>query len=245
MGFQKTRMPVFAGRILLWILLTLLSASCAGLSGASGSSGTPGRGEAIPPSVREFLDRVDWRLEDCRPSSLAHPEEFTALSRYYWTSVSAGELWDLYTTMDAARAWQGEAVQFGVVYDSRESRLYTPDDSEAPPFREGQIYVLDLTIAGFYKLPVGFLLSRLDPREELIEFLYLLENRSNGGQQIRFFPFRDSRGREGTLIEHRTWFHSSSAVRDRLYPLFHNQTIDAFHRNITSVGGLELEVMDN
>lgn len=228
---QTAHARIYCGIALSLLLLT----SCA--------TADNGRNPVLPGTVREFLDENGWDMGGYSASSLKDSSLYQDHHRAYSAAMNPEDLWDIYTNLDPRAAWQGGIITFGLLYSPRDKRVYTMEDAAVPGFSAGQIYMLDLKLAGFYHIPVAFQISKINHETRFIEFIYLEQNHSNGVQQIRFFPFENSDGTISTRIEHHSRYSSGSSFRDKiLYPPFHNQTIDSFHRNVIKSAGLEFTV---
>lgn len=195
--------------------------------------------------MRAFLDRNGWDLPALRLSSISDLGTFQTHRRIYVVAAPPAEVWEAYASAAPLAAWGTALTRFGVAWDPVSARLYTSGDASVPSFAVHQIYVLEVRVAGFLRIPAAFEITRLDPRERRIEFVYLEDNVSNGLQRLYFTGLRDAEGRAFTMIEHVTWYRSGRAFRDRrLYARFHARIIDAFHESILNVRALAYEIRD-
>ena len=110
----------------------------------------------------------------------------------------------------------------------------------------GQVLVLELRLAGFYRLPVAFRIREIDRASGVIEFVYLEANKSNGKQRLEFAPAIGPDGERRSTIRHSTWYRSGDEFRDeRLYGGFHASIIDAFHRAVVESAGYSIAVVES
>lgn len=210
---------------------------------ASTPASAPG---GLPPVVRRFLDRADWNLAAEEDSDLADLGRYRRLDRRYIVAAPVEEVWRLYASVDPRLAWRTPMTRFGAAWDGEAGRLVLEGDEGLAAFRVGQVYVLELTIAGFYRIPVGFRITVIDEPGRVMEFVYLRDNKSNGKQLIALAPCVDGRGRPATVVEHRTWYSSGDGFRDDLlYPPFHYDIIDGFHRSIAALAGYGIVALED
>ena len=199
----------------------------------------------VPRTVRRFLDDHGWDLSAYEQSDLSDLDRYYRHDRFYVVGAPLDELWNLYVSIDPRLAWRTDKTGFGLVWDPAGDALYRAGDDVVPPFAVGQVMVLELEIAGFYRLPVAFRVTEIDRAAAVIGFVYLAENKSNGMQRIGFSSAVDSSGRRYTTIQHSTWYRSGDDFRDRrLYGGFHESIIDAFHDAIAASAGYSIEVVE-
>ena len=185
----------------------------------------------VPPVVEDYItqngnDFNEYQLSDCSRT------DYNEVKQYYHIDEPLDEVWAAYLNTDTKFAFTNGIMSFGVMYNPEDSVLYNSASTEIPAICEDQIFILELTYLGFYRIPAAFKVSSIDPDNKRIEFIYLKENKSNGYQQMIFTDAADSAGRPGTDIEHISYFRSDDGLRDRLlYPPFHKRTIDDFHIN--------------
>lgn len=238
-------------------------AGCATVpSGARSYSETEQKPDSIPATVLSFLDEHGTDLSSLENSDRDDLSVYRTHRREYVVDIPVEELWEHYRSMNPDTAWATGMTSPGVVYDPDEGISYTPGQ-KMPPFATGQVYVLELEIAGMYRLPVAFRLTRLDDESRAIEFTYLKVNKSNGFQRIELVPWAgpgtsaqhdassieaslsgDSRHqKEMTLVVHSSWFRSDSPLRDALlYAPFHTLFVDSFHSALAERNGYTLRI---
>ena len=198
----------------------------------------------LPEVVRNFLDNNGWDLDSYADSDLSDLSRYQSHVRRYECDVDAYSLWEHYRSTKPDDAWDTGMTRLGIAWDPSVRRFFTSGDRDLEAFLEGQVYVLELRLLGFYRLPVAFRIARLDQSSRVIEFVYLQVNKSNGLQRIVFNSGPDSRNGSTTIIEHSSWFRSESPGRDSfLYRPFHEAFIDAFHRSLARSGGYSLRVI--
>jgi hypothetical protein len=198
----------------------------------------------LPDVVRDFLETNGWDLDSYADSDLSDLSIYQSHVRRYASSADTMRIWEHYRSSKPDEAWDTGMTRLGVAWDPSAKRLFMPEDEDPEVFREGQVYVLELRLLGFYRLPVAFRIARLDQSSRIIEFVYLRVNKSNGLQRIVFNSGPDGRNGPTTIIEHSSWFRSDNPGRDSfLYRPFHEAFIDAFHRSLTRSGGYDLRVI--
>ena len=196
--------------------------------------------EGVPQSVHNFLNDNGEDFQHYEVSDISEPELFKRHSMSYFVYEDPERVWTDYINTDPAAAFDSRIIDFGVVYNPDDTTLYKNGDPRLPSFSEGQIYLLDLTLLGFYSLPATFKVSRIDAEDKMIEFIYLKNNVSNGFQRIYLKSGFDPEGVPVTEIEHISFFKSDHPFRDKyLYPPFHKQTVRDFHENIFRINKLE------
>ncbi len=230
-----TRRPILAA------VASLLVASSLG-----GCAGSPNRGsDGVPGTVREFLDDNGWDLGSYADSDLSDLGRYYRHERLYAVDAPLDVLWDLYVGIDPRRAWRTGKTRLGVVWDPTRGILYRASDEGVPPFAAGQALVLELRLAGFYRLPAAFRIRSIDEASRTIEFVYLEANKSRGKQRIEFAAATGPDGFRRTSIRHSTWYRSGADFRDeRLYGVFHASVIDGFHRAVAESAGYAVEVVE-
>ena len=196
--------------------------------------------DAVPRTIREFLDSYDWRMDVFRKSDVSDLSDFRRHERWYVIGGATESVWKRYANLRAGEQWTGPIARFGALYDPNTSEILTRESGDTT-VEEGQIVFLDLLIEAFLHIPTAFQISRIDEESRTIEFTYLEQNTSHGCQELRFFPLE---GGESTLIRHRSWFKSGSPVRDALfYPSYHTQTVDEFHWSMAKRSGTDIDAM--
>ncbi|MDC7227218.1 MAG: hypothetical protein PQJ61_10695 [Spirochaetales bacterium] len=219
---------------LLILLFAIVLSSCATVKTEE---------DRIPFSVKEFLRVNGDDFENYQVSDIRDLKDYSSHQMSYIVHEDADEVWSDYISTDPVIAFDSRIIDFGIVYNSGESTLYTPENQPVPHFAEGQIYILDLKLLGFYQIPVAFKISEIDSKKKLIEFVYLENNVSNGCQRITLSSENDEEGEQITVVKHTSFFRSGKAFRDKyLYPPFHNQTVKDFHENIFRINGLEWSI---
>lgn len=225
-----------------WVSLFLSMAAAAILSGCATAPGPAS--PALPGSVARFLDRNGWDLSGYESSDIASLDGFFFHDRTYTSPAPPEQVWNAYVTLDPSEAWRTPRTRPGVVWDPAAARMYRPPDP-APAFAAGQVYVIELRILGFFRIPASFRITRIDELERVMEFVYLERNLSNGVQRLRFLEQTGPGGSRSTTISHSTWYRSGRAFRDRaLYGPFHTRIIDAFHSGVFLRAGLSLQILD-
>ncbi len=219
------------------LFLSLIAA--AALSGCATAPGPAS--PALPGSVARFLDRNGWDLSGYESSDIASLDGFFFHRRTYASPAPPERVWNAYMTLDPSEAWNTPRTRPGVLWDPAAARMYRPPDP-APAFSVGQVYVIEIKILGFLRIPASFRITRIDEPELLIEFVYLERNLSNGVQRLRFLERAGPGGGRSTVIEHTTWYRSGRSFRDRaLYGPVHARIIDGFHEGVFRRSGLPLE----
>ncbi len=192
----------------------------------------------MPGTVAKYISRNGPDIGDYPISSLATIASFNRHERDYDVYENLDTIWKDYTEADPTKAFDGRIIDFGLLFNPGDSAVHTQKDP-VPFFTEGQIYILNLKVFGFYNFPVAFKVTRIDSVQKMFEFVYLQKNIVNGVQRVYFESSFDETGRPVTLIRHISFFKSGNGFQDKvLYPPLHKQTIDDFHSNVLKVNRL-------
>jgi hypothetical protein len=211
---------------------------------ADGLATADSRVSSLPEVVRVFLETNGWNFDSYADSDLSDLSVYHSHVRRYAGSADTLRIWEHYRSAKPDEAWDTGMTRLGIAWDPSVQRLFMSGDGDLEAFLEGQVYVLELRLLGFYRLPVAFRIARLDQNSRIIEFVYLRVNKSNGLQRIVFFSGPNGRNGPTTIIEHSSWFRSENPGRDSfLYRPFHEAFIDAFHRSLARSGGYALRVI--
>ena len=198
----------------------------------------------LPDVVWDFLETNGWNLDSYADSDLSDLSRYQTHVRRYECDADVGSIWEHYRWAKPDEAWDTRMTRLGIAWDPSVQRYFAPEDGDLEAFLEGQVYVLELRLLGFYRLPVAFRIARLDQSSRIIEFVYLRKNKSNGLQHIVFNSGPEGRNGPTTIIEHSSWFRSENPGRDSLlYRPFHVAFIDAFHRSLARSGGYALRIL--
>jgi hypothetical protein len=235
----------------LVVCLVLSIAACASspptaltLTEGDGFTTEDSRIAMLPEVVRDFLETNGWNLDSYADSDLTDLSIYQSHVRRYAGSADTMRIWEHYRSTKPDHAWDTGMTRLGIAWDPSVQRLFMPEDEDLEAFLEGQVYVLELRLLGFYRLPVAFRIAKLDQSSRIIEFVYLRVNKSNGLQRIVFNSGPEGQNGPTTIIEHSSWFRSDNPGRDSfLYRPFHEAFIDAFHRSLARSGGYGLRVI--
>lgn len=173
--------------------------------------------------MRDFsLIRSSWKKD-------AIESDFRIIEKTYKLKAGHAIVWNTYRHVNSIDMWNSRLVKFGLLISKRTNTVTYRDNDFSPELDTGQVYFLDLRLMkGLLNLPVAFEITRIDQKDQIIEFTYLEKNKSKGKQTIHIIDGDNG----GTSIVHRTYFSSGSAFRDDLYPFFHKRFIKEFHRNM-------------
>lgn len=220
--------------ILLMFLSVLVLISCSSIKPDSA---------AVPHSVEKYLlkngnDFIHYKLSDTGADN-----DYKYNEQSYNVYEDIETVWLDYMKTAPLLAFDSRIIDFGIVFNPDNSVVYNAKDSSLPPFIEGQIYILNLKFLGVYGIPIAFKLSKIDPVKKMIEFIYMKNNLSTGFQQIYLKSDYDSEGIPVTNIEHVSFFKTEYSFTEIfLYPPFHRQTIDSFHKNIFKLNRLSWDI---
>lgn len=216
--------------ILLIIILILLPAATYSQSESSINI------DQVPQKrIRRYL--ISNAFDKMRDFSLIHPSwkkgvkesDFRVIEKTFRLKDNPANVWNGYRHANSVRMWSGRSVKFGLLISKFSNTVTYRNNDFFPEVDTGQVYFLDLKmLKGLLNLPVAFEIINIDQEDQVIEFSYLENNKSQGKQSIRIIGGRNG----GTSIIHKTYFRSSSAFRDDLYPFFHKRFIREFHRNM-------------
>ena len=148
---------------------------------------------------------------------------------YYSSRLEAESVWSKYIYTAITDAWDTRRTSFNLLYSKSDDILIYPDE-ESVKILNGQLIILNLKFFfGLYKIPMAFIITRIDKENMIIEFSYIKGNPSEGKQVIQFHETKNG----STRIDHISYYKSKSFFRDKLlYPYFHKKVIDGFHRNM-------------
>ena len=168
--------------------------------------------------------------------------EYNKHVRYYTADRNLELVWNKYLNVEPRDIWKGPSAEYGIMYSPEHKQDYRTDYPERIEFAEEQIYLLDLLIGDWLHIPVAFQITSINHQQHILEFTYLEQNRSNGLQEMRFSEYLGGDGKSHTLITHLSYYTSHADFRDRvLYPDYHNDTIDEYHRSVARASGLKIE----
>ncbi len=197
---------------------------------------------SVPISVREYLEEFNGDLSNLSLSDMDHPEQFRKHVLFYEIDENAHTVWKNYISVDPQEVFAGPVADFGIVYSTKTRETITRDYSRELLFEEGQIYLLDLCFEYWIHLPVAFEITDIDSGNMRLVFTYLEQNKTNGFQQIDFYPYLSADGNERTLIRHLSFYSSEKDFRDKsIYPTYHTVSVDEFHRNVADLSGMDLK----
>lgn len=173
--------------------------------------------------MRDFsLIRPSWK-KDVRES------DYRIIEKSFKLKTNPANAWNSYSHANSFEMWSGRSVRFGLLISKFSNTVTYRSNDFFPEIDTGQVYFLDLKmLKGLLNLPVAFEIIKINQEDQVIEFSYLENNKSQGKQTIRIIDA----GNGNTRIVHKTYFRSSSALRDDLYPYFHKRFIREFHRNM-------------
>ncbi len=177
--------------IVCLITLSLLFSSCATVKDSK---------TVIPEAVTEYIDIngtdfQNYELSDCSRS------DYNIIKQTYNVYEPIDRVWMSYINTGLTAVFSGGIMNFGVMYNPIDYGLYNSEDI-LPRIKEGQIFIIELTYLGFYKIPAAFKVTQIDSKKKMIEFIYLKNNKSNGFQQIFFNTVTDSHNRAVTAVTH-------------------------------------------
>lgn len=147
----------------------------------------------------------------------------------YLIKDNYSKVWSNYVKTSPAESWEGKLVSFGMLISKSTNKIIYPGD-EFQAIDTGQVIFLDLRLLrGIYHLAMAFEVIKVDAEKGIIEFSYIKGNKSMGMQRLQF----SSTPNDYTVITHSSYYKSSSPLRDKLlYPLFHAQATNQFHRKL-------------
>jgi len=151
---------------------------------------------------------------------------FHTTTFYYEQSIDS--VWNAYKMINPTDAWKGKITHFGFAFNRKNGNfLYQEEAFEG--LKEGQIQFLYLKyFGGLFKLNIAHELIRLDEESKEMQFCYLKYGKSQGTQIITLETIGNL-----TKVTHNTYYKSESKFRDkRIYPYFHQKTIQELHANV-------------
>jgi hypothetical protein len=181
--------------------------------------------------VRNFLIKhpdIDKMEASCL--SLESCFDFNYVEKEYLLDVTPTELIQALTTRSPAEIWSGKST-YQVSYDQRSAKAYTFEHEDIPFLKEGTVVILNLNILKILNIPVAFKITNLDIENGILEFSYVLENKSQGIQSLKI---TEDNGK--SVVVHKTRFKSGKKFRDnRLYPVLHNALTDEFYEKLQAL----------
>ncbi len=192
--------------------------------------------EITQKKVRKYL--ISGAFNKMRDFSLIRPSwkkdviesDFRILEKKFKLKFSNENVWNSYRHANSVEMWESHSVSFGLLISKGSNTVTYKSNSFSPEIDTGQVYFLDLRLLkGLLNLPVAFEITTINQKDQIIEFSYLENNKSQGKQTIHITDGGSGR----TSIVHKTWFKSTSKLRDDLYPIFHKRFINEFHRNMS------------
>ena len=156
--------------------------------------------------------------------------DYNLVENEFYLKNSLSEVWDCYLHTDPVKMWTGKSVKFGLMISKYSTTVLYASGPGSMDIDTGQVYFLNLRVMfGLINVPVAFEVITIDPERKILEFSYLDDNKSLGKQTIQFFD----NGTGKTRIMHRSYFKSSSNLREKLfYPYFHGKLVRDFHRKM-------------
>jgi hypothetical protein len=158
---------------------------------------------------------------------------FKVMEKTFNLKYKLSNVWRTYLHTNPAKMWNRHSARLGLLISKcNDTVLYTNNPS-LPEIDTGQVYFISMKILkGIVNIPAAFEIINIDPKQQMVEFSYLDNNKSLGKQTLQFFD----NGEDRTRIVHRSYFKSSSLLRDDIfYPYFHNKFIKKFHRNMKHI----------
>ncbi len=213
---------------LLMLFLSLLILSCASTEG-------------LHKNTTELLEEMDWRFDTISISEMKASADIQVHDRYYLVDEATEALWSRYVDVDPSSLWKGPMLNFEGVYNPLDETFYTKTDADVPVLSEGQIVFLDLVIEHMLHHPTSFMITDIDNVQHQLVFNYTDINTASGKQQISLIEMEFEDGNK-TLIRHRAWYRNESGLRNRLYPVYHEQALDEFHQRVAKTNGYSLKI---
>lgn len=164
--------------------------------------------ECFRASVNASTDFSDYNLHE----------------RSYFVDFDLNFVWNSYLNVNPYNAWAGPINKTKLLFHPEKGYLKNH-------IEEGTVLLIELNFFKKLKLDALFLVTDIDAESHRVKFCYGKDNVTEGEQQITFEATKD-----GTVIEHITYYKSSRAFRDKLlYPIFHKKCIDEFHATMNSL----------
>ena len=189
------------------------------------------------PCMRKLLDRdgiyTSSDIDELRPTCVPESElvNYRYHSKTYFIDAPVEKVWNAYTTVSPAEAWQGNIGSFAFMYSRYTGDIkYIEDDF--PGIQEGQVIFLNLRfLRGLFNLAVGQEVVEINDEKKILKFCYLENGASDGSQSVQLHATPDGR----TRVIHQTYYKSESEFRDQhLYPLLHSMIIKEYHQSIAA-----------
>ena len=227
------------GRISMIRISLLLMYGFFSLSALSQNSTTINLDEIPQRKVRKYI--VSRKIDKMQNFSSIHASwnkdinesDFNVNEKTFFMQYKLSDVWQCYSHANPLKVWNGRSMRLGLMITKCLNSVIYTDNLYFPDVDTSQVYFLDLRLLkGLFNLPVAFEIITIDNNRQIVEISYLDNNKSQGKQSIQFFDNMDGR----TRIVHRSYFKSSSWLRDELlYPYFHKKFIKEFHRNMTQL----------
>lgn len=151
------------------------------------------------------------------------------VSSSYIIHGNADDVWNEYLSEQPSNAYSGRIVGFGFLYNKDEDKIIYKDD-RFDKMKVGQLFFFNIKLlGGIRNLGIADEVTAIDENLKTIRFCYIQNGKTEGTQEIHL-----KNTSEGyTEITHDTWYKSKSRFRDnRLYPFFHNRSVNEYHHII-------------
>ena len=181
-------------------------------------------------ALREIDQMSDFALIHASWKKNIDVSDFKVNEKIFYLNYELSSVWNSYRNADPNHNWNRHSIRLGLLISKYTNAVVYTDNSTFPEVDTGQVYFLNLRLMkGLINVPVAFEIINIDQKQQLFEFSYIDNNKSQGKQTIQFFDNGDGT----TKIIHRSYFKSKSWFReDLLYPYFHKKFIKEFHRNM-------------
>jgi hypothetical protein len=157
-------------------------------------------------------------------------ENFSTHQGGFSVDAPLEKLWETSLKANPAEIWRGSILSLAFIYNKADEKLLFLPDLNNYNLVVEQIYFINLRLLkGIFNLPTALKVTKVDPKENIIEFTYLRGGKSEGRQILHFIAESETR----TRVDHTTYYRSRSRFRDkRLYPHFHQLAISELHKNM-------------
>jgi len=190
---------------------------------------------AFAPPLPLLDCRRLFRLKDPAAFRVAQPDAFRDMSNFrtmdlrYRLTTTPAAAWRAYSGANPLAIFPAAPCRVEAVYVPSLSRTLDRDALATgwKRFERGMKVFVDmatLPVLPWPRMMVGLEIVRIDARAREVEFRYLEGSPSFGGQVIALAADRGA-----TVITHRTWYRSYSALVEALYPCYHERMLDAMH----------------
>ncbi len=143
-------------------------------------------------------------------------------------AAPVNEVWNFYKNIHPVQCWDIGIIQMGAYFNQPEKKFVYPHTAFNGIEVGHKVLVKIVLLGGAINSITGHEIININEEEKFFETAYLTFSKTKGFQKVQF----SDAGNNTTVITHHTRYLADSALRNILYPYFHNKVITKFHENI-------------